>query len=77
MLLTDSNDLGAQIRRERKAQGMTLVEAAGLCGVSVRFFSELENGRDSCSIGRIFTITQSLGMDLCLLNRDDGESEGG
>lgn len=76
MLLANSNELGAEIRSARKAQGMTLVEAAGLCGVSVRFFSELENGRESCSIGRIFIITQSLGMDLCLVNRDDGGFSG-
>jgi len=75
MLLSNSEELGEQIRRERKSQGLTLVEAAGLCGVSVRFFSELENGRDTCSIGRIFIITQSLGLDLHLHSRDSESSD--
>lgn len=73
-VLNDSTELGQLIRQQRKAQQLTLVDAAGLCGVSVRFFSELENGRDSCSIGRIFIILQSLGLDLCVLSRDDDGS---
>ncbi|MGB0866998.1 MAG: helix-turn-helix domain-containing protein [Granulosicoccaceae bacterium] len=66
----DSDELGQIIRRSRKAQGLTLVDAAGLCGVSVRFLSELENGRDSCGIGRILLVAQSLGLDLCLQSRN-------
>ena len=67
--ITDTQGLGKSIRAARKAQHLTLVDAAGLCGVSVRFFSELENGRDSCSIGRILTIAQTLGLDLYLDGR--------
>jgi len=74
-VLSDSTELGLLIRQQRKTQQLTLVDAAGLCGVSVRFFSELENGRDSCSVGRIFIILQSLGMDLCVLSRDGADLE--
>lgn len=70
MRLDDTTALGEAIRRARKAQGLTLVDAAGLCGVSVRFLSELENGRDSCGVGRVLLVAQSLGLDLILSSRD-------
>ncbi|GBE10344.1 helix-turn-helix protein [bacterium BMS3Abin12] len=38
-------DIGRCIRARRKAQGATQAEFAALCGVGVRFISELENGK--------------------------------
>ncbi len=71
--LSSAKDIGQLVRRQRKGQKLTLVDAAGLCGVSVRFMSELENGRDTCSIGRILIILQTLGVDLYATGRE-GES---
>lgn len=68
--LNSASDIGLLVRRHRKVQKLTLVDAAGLCGVSVRFLSELENGRDTCSIGRILIILQTLGVDLYAAGRD-------
>ncbi len=65
--------LGQLIRKHRKAQKMTLVDTAGLCGISVRFLSELENGRNSCSIGRIFLILHTLGLDMHLSSRSGSQ----
>jgi DNA-binding XRE family transcriptional regulator len=45
--------LGRLIRQVRKQQGHTLETLAGLCGLSIRFLSELENGRETCSLVRV------------------------
>lgn len=62
--------LGQLIRATRKAQGLRLADAAGLCGVSMRFLSELENGRDTCSMRRVLHVCQTLGIDLYAQRRD-------
>lgn len=64
--------LGQLIRTTRKAQGLRLSDAAGLCGVSMRFLSELENGRDTCSMRRVMQVCQTLGIDLYAQRRDGG-----
>lgn len=71
--LVSLEHLGQLIRATRKAQGLRLADAAGLCGVSRRFLSELESGRDTCSIRRVMQVCQPLGIDLYAQRRDGGE----
>lgn len=66
-------ELGTLIRQARKAQALRLQDAAGLCGVSMRFLSELENGRESCSMGRVLQVCQTLGIDLSASSRSGAE----
>lgn len=56
--------LGRLIRRVRKQQGLTLETLAGLCGLSIRFLSELENGRETCSLVRVLKVLDALGIEL-------------
>lgn len=63
--------LGPLVRAARKEQGMRLVEAAGLCGVSPRFLSELENGRDTCTLRLVLQVCSTLGIDLYAQRRDE------
>jgi len=58
------NDLGNAIRVERKKQGLTQSELAGLSGVGVRFLSELERGKESCEVGKTLHILKMLGLTL-------------
>ena len=58
--------LGEVIRQQRKAQGLTQKELAGLCGVGVRFLGELERGKESCEIGKTLLILKMLGINLML-----------
>ena len=44
-----SNEIGAAIRTERKRQGLTQTDLADLCGVSLTFISNLENGKPTSS----------------------------
>lgn len=56
--------LGQQVKARRKASGMTQVEAAGACGVGVRFLSELERGKASVQLESIFAVLTGLGLEL-------------
>ncbi|SFH70783.1 helix-turn-helix domain-containing protein [Modicisalibacter xianhensis] len=60
----DAMSLGKLVRQVRKSQGLTLEMLAGLCGLSIRFLSELENGRETCSFVRIMRVLDTLGIEL-------------
>ena len=64
--------LGEVVRQQRKAQGLTQKELAGLCGVGVRFLGELERGKESCEIGKTLLIVKMLGVSLMLEVTPDG-----
>jgi HTH-type transcriptional regulator / antitoxin HipB len=62
--IRDAAVLGRLIRQVRKQQGLTLETLAGLCGLSIRFLSELENGRETCSLVRVLRVLDALGIEL-------------
>lgn len=62
--IRNSKMLGQLIRDTRKQQGLNLETLAGLCGLSIRFLSELENGRETCGFGRVMRVLDALGIDL-------------
>lgn len=70
----DAKTLGFLIRRTRKQQGLNLETLAGLCGLSIRFLSELENGRESCGLGRVLIVLDTLGIELSATPPDETES---
>ena len=57
-------NLGALVRKTRKAQGLTQEQLAAICGVGLRFLRELEGGKDSCHIGKAFLILRMLGLEI-------------
>ncbi len=57
-------DIGRLVRQKRKADGLTLVEAAALCNVGYRFFSNIENGKQTAQIGKLFQVLTGLGLEL-------------
>ncbi len=67
--IADTKSLGLFIRRERKLQGLTQEQLAGLTGVGVRFVRELEAGKESCQIGRALHVAAGLGLILSISNR--------
>lgn len=62
--IDNARTLGGLIRETRREQGLTLETLAGLCGLSMRFLSELENGRGTCGFARIIRVLDTLGIDL-------------
>ena len=64
MRIFTAEDLGSIIRQKRKADGLTLEEAAAVCGVSYAFFSALENGKESVRLNKVLQVLASLGIEL-------------
>lgn len=66
--------IGRAVRRQRRALGLTQAELAGLCGVGVRFVSELEAGKPGIETGRAVHVMQHLGLELRVMSRDGSAS---
>ncbi len=63
-------DIGAAIRKKRKEDGLTLADAAALCGVGYRFLSDLENGKQTVQMGKVLQVLTALGLNLHIASRD-------
>lgn len=63
------------VRERRKQQGATQAEFASLCGVGVRFISDLENGKPTVQIGKVLQVIQCLGLELGIRARSWDNSE--
>lgn len=64
--ISSAKDLGNAIRAARLAMGLKQAEAALLCGVGVRFLSDLERGKDTARIGSTLKIVGGLGLMLSI-----------
>jgi transcriptional regulator with XRE-family HTH domain len=51
-----AEDLGRIIRQKRKEDGLTLHDAAAICGVSHVFLSTLENGKESGRLNKVLKV---------------------
>ena len=56
--------LGLLVRETRKAQGLTQEQLAATAGVGVRFVRELEQGKESCHLGKVLIVLAMLGIEL-------------
>ena len=63
-------ELGEIVRAQRKTQGATQAEFGSLCGVGVRFISELENGKPTIELGRVLKVLKCLGLEIRVQPRD-------
>jgi len=59
--------LGQAVRAKRKANGLTQAKAAALCGVGVRFISDLENGKPTVELGKTLSVLAGLGLTVNVL----------
>jgi y4mF family transcriptional regulator len=58
--------IGTLIRATRKGLGVTQRELALTSGTGLRFVVDLERGKETCEIGKVLTILQTLGIKLTL-----------
>ncbi|OPY90395.1 MAG: helix-turn-helix protein [Syntrophus sp. PtaU1.Bin208] len=63
-------DIGIAVRRKRKEDGLTLADAAALCGVGYRFLSDLENGKATAQMGKVLKVMTALGLDVYIEARN-------
>ena len=64
MRIASAEDIGRIVREKRKSDGLTLEEAAAVCGVSYAFLSALENGKETARLDKILQVFGSLGIEL-------------
>lgn len=57
-------DIGKAVRKKRKEDGLSLAEAAALCGVGYRFLSDLENGKATAQLGKTLQVVSGLGLQI-------------
>ena len=57
-------DIGRQVKRQRKQLGMNQAELAMVSGTGVRFISDLENGKETCEVGKVLKVLASLGLKI-------------
>ena len=65
--------MGKRIRDLRRAQGVTQAQLAGLSNTGVRFISDLENGKETCQLGKILHVLATLGVDVSIQSPYDKE----
>jgi HTH-type transcriptional regulator / antitoxin HipB len=63
---TTVEQIGTLIRATRKGLGVTQRELALTSGTGLRFVVDLERGKETCEIGKVLTILQTLGIKLTL-----------
>lgn len=68
-IIHSAADVGAWIRFVRKSQHITLVEAAALIGVGVRFLLELEHGKPTASLGKALLVLDRMGLEVVIRRR--------
>ncbi len=69
--LKKTEDIGQTIRDERKAQGLTQDDLAGLSGTGRRFISELESGKPTIQLEKTLLVLNALGLSLFIKGKWD------
>ncbi|MBM3539880.1 MAG: helix-turn-helix transcriptional regulator [Alphaproteobacteria bacterium] len=68
-MLTSSREFGAEVRRLRKAAGMTQRDLAAVAGVGERFIVELEDGKPRCQLEKSLRVMKMLAKGLLIVPR--------
>ena len=71
--LENSEALGERIRELRRAQKITQAQLAGLANTGLRFIGDLENGKETCHIGKMLRVLSALGVELIIRDPYDRE----
>ncbi|NQY73327.1 MAG: helix-turn-helix transcriptional regulator [Candidatus Margulisbacteria bacterium] len=57
-------EIGMTFKKRRKEFGFTQKETAWMCNVGTRFLSDLENGKATLEIDKVFNVCQQLGLNV-------------
>lgn len=60
----NATELGTTIESRRKVLRLNQEELAELAGVSVRFLRDLEHGKVSARLDKVFDVLDTLGLDV-------------
>ena len=66
-------EIGQLIKSERKRQGVTQMQLAGIAGTGIRFISDLENGKGTIQVQKLLKVLQTLGLGLFIFSPWDNK----
>ena len=59
-------EIGQMVRDSRKRLGVTQMDLALTSGTGLRFVIDLEKGKETCQIGKVLTVLNTLGIRIAL-----------
>lgn len=71
MRIISVESISEAVKNRRKQMGLTQSETAAMCNVGARFFSELENGKETLQMNKVLHCLEMLGINLYAVNRED------
>ena len=75
MKIISVESISEAVKNRRKQLGLTQLETAAMCNVGARFFSELENGKETLQMNKVLHCLEMLGINLYAVNREDDTGE--
>lgn len=66
-------EIGKLVQAERKRQGVTQLQLAGLAGTGMRFISDLENGKGTIQTQKLLKVLHALGLGLFVFSPWDND----
>lgn len=70
MTISETSQFGELLKKRRKALHYTQNFLSEVSGLSVSFISDVENGKSTVELGKALYLTNLLGLDLNLKERD-------
>ncbi|MGL1921601.1 MAG: helix-turn-helix transcriptional regulator [Hyphomicrobiales bacterium] len=65
-MVQKTKEIGATVRKTRKAIGITQKDLALTSGTGLRFIIDLEKGKPTCQLDKVLTVLQTLGIKVQL-----------
>ncbi len=72
ILKNNLKNLGQLIKSERKKRRLTQTQLGEISETSINFISQIESGKASAHIGKVFRVIQVLGFELHVLRGSKG-----
>jgi HTH-type transcriptional regulator/antitoxin HipB len=69
--INNPKELGQYLLKERKNLKLTQKEISEFADIGRKFIIELEKGKETAQLGKVFELLNSLGLELHLIKRGD------
>ena len=69
--INNPEELGQHLLKERKCLNLTQKEISEFSDVGRKFIIEIEKGKATAQLGKVFELLNSLGLELHLIKRGD------
>lgn len=66
-------EIGKLVQGERKRQGITQLQLAGMAGTGIRLISDIENGKATVQVQKLLKVLHTLGLGLFVFSPWDNE----